>query len=162
MILNVVTPQCGLQKEMTKAKPSKISPELFNLKNVGPATYNDLRLLGIASIEQLASESPDELYLRLQKITGKTQDPCVWDIFSAIVYEARTGKKQPWWEWTKIRKKRSAFSDEANERRYWKIKEFSQVPCGGTHIKRTSEMGVIRLKRVNPGKGKERIEIFVG
>lgn len=55
----------------------------------------------------------------------------------------------------------SAFSDEANERRYWKIKEFSQVPCGGTHIKRTSEMGTIRLKRVNPGKGKERIEIFV-
>jgi alanyl-tRNA synthetase len=55
----------------------------------------------------------------------------------------------------------SAFSDEANERRYWKINEFSQVPCGGTHIKRTGEMGVIRLKRVNPGKGRERIEIYV-
>lgn len=55
----------------------------------------------------------------------------------------------------------SAFSDEAAERRYWKIKEFSQVPCGGTHIKRTSEMGVIQLKRVNPGKGKERIEIYL-
>jgi alanyl-tRNA synthetase len=54
----------------------------------------------------------------------------------------------------------SAFSDEANERRYWKIKEFSQVPCGGTHIKRTGEIGVIRLKRINPGKGKERIEIY--
>ena len=55
----------------------------------------------------------------------------------------------------------SAFSDEINERRYWKIKEFSQVPCGGTHIKRTGEIGTIRLKRVNPGKGKERIEIYV-
>lgn len=55
----------------------------------------------------------------------------------------------------------SAFSDEVNERRYWKINEFSQVPCGGTHIKRTSEMGKISLKRVNPGKGKERIEIYV-
>ena len=55
----------------------------------------------------------------------------------------------------------SAFSDEATERRYWKINEFSQVPCGGTHIKRTSEIGAIRLKRVNPGKGKERIEIYV-
>lgn len=55
----------------------------------------------------------------------------------------------------------SAFSDEINERRYWKIKEFSQVPCGGTHIKNTSEMGTIRLKRVNPGKGRERIEIYV-
>ncbi|MES2769928.1 MAG: alanyl-tRNA editing protein [Bdellovibrionota bacterium] len=55
----------------------------------------------------------------------------------------------------------SAFSDESNERRYWKIKEFSQVPCGGTHIKRTGEMGTIKLKRVNPGKGRERIEIYV-
>lgn len=55
----------------------------------------------------------------------------------------------------------SAFSNGADERRYWKIKEFSQVPCGGTHIKRTGEIGVIRLKRINPGKGKERIEIFV-
>ncbi|HEV2614679.1 MAG TPA: alanyl-tRNA editing protein [Gammaproteobacteria bacterium] len=55
----------------------------------------------------------------------------------------------------------SAFSDEKNERRYWKINEFSQVPCGGTHIKRTGEMGTIRLKRVNPGKGRERIEIYV-
>lgn len=55
----------------------------------------------------------------------------------------------------------SAFSDESTERRYWKINEFSQVPCGGTHIKRTSEIGAIRLKRVNPGKGKERIEIYV-
>jgi Ser-tRNA(Ala) deacylase AlaX len=54
----------------------------------------------------------------------------------------------------------SAFSDEANERRYWKINEFSQVPCGGTHIKRTGEIGTIRLKRVNPGKGKERVEIY--
>lgn len=55
----------------------------------------------------------------------------------------------------------SAFSDEPNERRYWKINEFSQVPCGGTHLKNTGEIGVIRLKRVNPGKGKERIEIYV-
>lgn len=55
----------------------------------------------------------------------------------------------------------SAFSDEQNERRYWKIDAFSQVPCGGTHIKKTGEIGLVRLKRVNPGKGKERIEIFV-
>lgn len=55
----------------------------------------------------------------------------------------------------------SAFSDETHERRYWKIKEFGQIPCGGTHIRRTGEIGTIRLKRVNPGKGRERIEIYV-
>jgi Ser-tRNA(Ala) deacylase AlaX len=55
----------------------------------------------------------------------------------------------------------SAFSDEKNERRYWEIKEFSKVPCGGTHIRKTSEIGEIELKRKNIGKGKERIEIYV-
>lgn len=55
----------------------------------------------------------------------------------------------------------SEFSAESPERRYWKIQEFSQVPCGGTPLKRTGEVGTIRLKRVNPGKGKERIEIYV-
>lgn len=55
----------------------------------------------------------------------------------------------------------SAFSDEENERRYWKISEFSQVPCGGTHIRHTGEIGHIQLKRKNPGKGRERIEVFV-
>ncbi len=55
----------------------------------------------------------------------------------------------------------SAFSDEGSERRYWKINTFSQVPCGGTHIKNTQEIGKLRLKRANPGRGKEQIEIFV-
>lgn len=55
----------------------------------------------------------------------------------------------------------SDFSDKLTERRYWKIKELSQVPCGGTHIKNTAEIGSIRLKRANLGKGKERIQIYV-
>jgi len=55
----------------------------------------------------------------------------------------------------------SAFSDEANQRRYWEIEGFARVPCGGTHLKRTGEIGAIALKRVNIGKGKERIEIRV-
>lgn len=53
----------------------------------------------------------------------------------------------------------SAWSDEANQRRYWKIRDFAAVPCGGTHLKRTGEIGALRLKRVNIGKGKERVEI---
>ena len=56
----------------------------------------------------------------------------------------------------------SAFSDETNQRRYWEIEGFARVPCGGTHLRRTGEIGPIALKRVNIGKGKERIEIWVG
>jgi len=55
----------------------------------------------------------------------------------------------------------SAFADEEKEERYWEIKGFARVPCGGTHLKRTGEIGEIELKRKNPGKGKERIEIYV-
>lgn len=53
----------------------------------------------------------------------------------------------------------SAFSDEATETRYWEIDGFARVPCGGTHPRRTGEVGAISLKRRNTGKGKERIEI---
>lgn len=55
----------------------------------------------------------------------------------------------------------SGFSDEENQRRYWEIEGFAQVPCGGTHLKKTGEIGNIKLKRKNPGKGKERIEIYL-
>jgi alanyl-tRNA synthetase len=33
-----------------------------------------------------------------------------------------------------------------------------EMNCAGTHVKNTSEIGLITLKRKNPGKGKERIE----
>ncbi|MPS74988.1 MAG: alanyl-tRNA editing protein [Chryseobacterium sp.] len=55
----------------------------------------------------------------------------------------------------------SAFSDEAEERRYWKIEGFGQVACGGTHIKKTGELGSLKLKRSGQGKNKERIEIYL-
>jgi len=55
----------------------------------------------------------------------------------------------------------SAFSDEDAEERYWDISGFARVPCGGTHLRKTGEVGEIELKRKNPGKGKERIEIYV-
>jgi Ser-tRNA(Ala) deacylase AlaX len=55
----------------------------------------------------------------------------------------------------------SDFSDEEQEKRFWEIKGFARVPCGGTHLKRTGEIGEIELRRKNPGKGKERIEIYV-
>lgn len=54
----------------------------------------------------------------------------------------------------------SAFSDREAERRYWQIDGFAQVPCGGTHLRDSGEVGAIRLKRKNIGKGKERIEII--
>ncbi len=53
------------------------------------------------------------------------------------------------------------FTDPQTQRRCWKIDGFAEVPCGGTHVRSTAEIGRIELKRKNPGKGRERIEIFV-
>ncbi|MBS3666623.1 alanyl-tRNA editing protein [Vreelandella boliviensis] len=55
----------------------------------------------------------------------------------------------------------TGFDDSKNERRYWEIEGFSKVPCGGTHVRTTSEIGPIRLKRNNIGRGKERVEILL-
>lgn len=55
----------------------------------------------------------------------------------------------------------SGFSNEQMQKRFWEIKDFAKVPCGGTHLRRTGEIGKFRLKRDNIGKGKERIEIYL-
>lgn len=51
------------------------------------------------------------------------------------------------------------YSDLENQRRFWKIEGFAQVPCGGTHVDSTGEVGFVTLKRDRPGKSIERIEI---
>lgn len=53
----------------------------------------------------------------------------------------------------------TGFSDLEKQRRFWEIKGFSKVSCGGTHVRSTGEVGAITLKRTNIGGGKERIEI---
>jgi len=54
---------------------------------------------------------------------------------------------------------KTGFSDFEKQLRYWEIEGFSKVPCGGTHVRSTAEVGRVTLKRVNIGSGKERIEI---
>lgn len=85
-------------------KPSQPKSELLSLMSVGRATLKDLQLLDINKIDQLKNQTPDQLYENLQQITGIKHDPCVWDVFAAIIHEAKTGEKLPWWHWSKIRK----------------------------------------------------------
>ena len=33
-----------------------------------------------------------------------------------------------------------------------------EMPCGGTHVRNTDEIGAVRLRRRNPGRGVERVE----
>jgi nucleotidyltransferase/DNA polymerase involved in DNA repair len=82
--------------------------DLRSLMNVGPAVEAYLVDLGIHAIDQLARQTADELYRRLQRRIGKACDPCLHDTFSAIIHEARTGQKRPWFSFTPARKRREA------------------------------------------------------
>lgn len=47
----------------------------------------------------------------------------------------------------------------SDSRRFWRISGFAQVACGGTLPAHTGEIGPIDLRRANPGRGVERVEI---
>jgi hypothetical protein len=78
--------------------------KLNDLRNVGKATLGDLHLLQIQTVEELAGQDPTNLFYELEKLTQKRQDPCVWDVFAAIIHEASTGEPTNWWAWTNRRK----------------------------------------------------------
>lgn len=72
--------------------------------NIGPAIARDLQLLGIDSLESLASQSALQMYEKLCDLTASRQDPCVLDTFLAIVHNAKTGEHRMWWTFTDYRK----------------------------------------------------------
>ena len=81
---------------------------LRDLVSIGPAMLKDFELLGIRSVAQLARQKPESLYEKLCRVTGKSQDICVLDTFSAAVAQARNprlpaGQRQ-WWYWSRKRK----------------------------------------------------------
>lgn len=78
--------------------------KLIDLKNVGKATLKDLHLLRINTVEELSIQDPTDLFHKLEKLTKSRQDPCVWDVFAAIIHEAKGGEPAVWWKWTRKRK----------------------------------------------------------
>ncbi|HEY2810292.1 MAG TPA: helix-hairpin-helix domain-containing protein [Rhabdochlamydiaceae bacterium] len=77
---------------------------LSDLRNAGKATLADLALLGIDSVEELARQNATCLFHELERRTQQRQDPCVWDVFAAIIHEAVTGEASNCWRWTDRRK----------------------------------------------------------
>lgn len=86
----------------------KTGRKLHDLISVGPAMLRDFELLGIRNIDALARQQPQQMYKRLCRITGERQDPCVLDVFSAAVAQARDPLLPPqqcqWWYWSRKRK----------------------------------------------------------
>lgn len=82
--------------------------KLAELRNVGKAALKDFEVLGIVSVAQLATEEPRELYDRLCALTHARHDPCVEDVFTAAIHQARTGEALDWWVFSRERKSRQA------------------------------------------------------
>ena len=78
--------------------------ELKTIPNVGPAVAADLILLGVTSKADLIDRDPLEMYQDLSKLTGQRQDPCVLDVFMAVVDFANGAAARPWWKYTPKRK----------------------------------------------------------
>jgi nucleotidyltransferase/DNA polymerase involved in DNA repair len=83
---------------------------LGDLVSIGPAMLKDFELLGIRSVAQLARQKPESLYEKLCQVTGKSEDICVLDTFSAAVAQARDPQlpteQCQWWYWSRKRKAR--------------------------------------------------------
>ena len=88
-------------KTMTSKKAKN---PFLGMVNVGPATAEDLRRLGVHSIEELKNCNGQELYDRISAMDGAKHDICVLDTFNAIIDNARTGDTKPWWYYSRLRK----------------------------------------------------------
>lgn len=89
---------------MTKRVPAV---SLSDLRNVGKATLGDFKVLGIATLAELACRDPDDLWHELERRTRSRQDPCVRDVFAATIHQARTGEALDWWHFTAERRRRA-------------------------------------------------------
>lgn len=87
-----------------KKEPPSHLTALQALPNVGPKIAADLLRLGICSVSDLAGRDPRQLYHRLCAFDNKRLDPCLLDVFSALVHYADGGQALPWWHFSRLRK----------------------------------------------------------
>lgn len=85
--------------------------------NVGPATARDLIALGILSRADAAGKDPDAPYETLCALDGVRHDPCVRDVFAAVVASADGEPAQPWRVDSRRRKERERGGAHAGQRR---------------------------------------------
>ncbi|HLH25484.1 MAG TPA: helix-hairpin-helix domain-containing protein [Chloroflexota bacterium] len=90
------------------AERRTIETRLRKIPNVGPRIAADLVKLGILRLEDAAGRDPDELYATLCAADGVRHDPCVRDVFAAVVAHANGEPARPWWAFTAARKARDA------------------------------------------------------
>ncbi len=79
--------------------------ELTDLPNIGKAIARDLHLLNIQHPQDLIGKDAYKLHDELSRVTGEKKDPCVIDVFLAVIDFMEGGSPVPWWKYTAERKK---------------------------------------------------------
>lgn len=92
-------------------RSGKLAPgaqSLLKLRSVGPATLQDLLLLGVDTPAKLAASDPRLLYEELCRRTGQRVDICQYDVFCCAVAQARDpnlpAEYKDWGWWSRRRK----------------------------------------------------------
>lgn len=90
------------EEKEVKARGNQMK-ELQQIPGIGPKMAATLVSLGINTVADLRDKNPQELYERLNRITGQRQDPCVLYTFRCAVYYATEPNPDPeklkWWNW---------------------------------------------------------------
>ncbi len=73
------------------------------LPGIGSSLALDLYSVGVRSTADLRRRDPAELYARLERTTGRRQDPCVLYAFRCAAYAVRAARPErrllDWWAW---------------------------------------------------------------
>ena len=87
-----------------KSPDRKTVSKLDKLPNIGPKISADLELIGINHPKQLIGKNPFKLHEKLCQLTNTKHDPCVIDVFMAVIDFMEGGEVKVWWEFTAKRK----------------------------------------------------------
>jgi len=78
---------------------------LTDLPNIGKAIDGDLHSIGIQHPQDLIGKDAYQLHDELCRVIGKKHDPCVIDVFLAVIDFMEGGDPAPWWKFTDERKR---------------------------------------------------------
>ena len=87
-----------------KSPDRKTVTKLEALPNIGKTIASYLRSIGIGSPQELVGKDPFKLYELLVIKKGIYVDPCVIDVFMAVIDYMEGGEAVPWWTFTPKRK----------------------------------------------------------
>lgn len=84
-------------------KKDKRSDNLLSVPGVGKSIAEDLHMIGIHHVHDLAGQNPQTLYSALCTEYKTLLDPCVLYTFRCAVYYAEHDEHDPellkWWNW---------------------------------------------------------------